>query len=218
MHVRSGIWSIVELNSSLKSVKFSCCVEPFSEIRYTLKLRRLPQFFLLYLIFPCIAIIGLALLSFVIPPDGGERVGFGITVILSFSVYLIVISDKLPEKSNKASLLGILFVTVFYILVASFILSTINVRLSSNTRPPPMWLLRMVERWGCKRCTACKNQRICAKKEKKTKCLKEEELDHKRDDFVGDIKVQADTAHDCDTEDDGEYMYALVKLINLSCY
>ena len=204
MHIRSGIWSIAEFNSSMKLVKFSCCVEPFSEIRYTLKLRRLPQFFLLYLIFPCIAIIGLALLSFVIPPDGGERVGFGVTVILSFSVYLIVISDKLPEKSNKASLLGILFVTVFYILVASFVLSTITVRLSSSNHPPPMWLLRMVERWGCIRFAACKNRYICDKKEKERSCLEEEEMDQKRGGSVADIKVEAGVAHDCDTSDDGQ--------------
>ena len=141
MFFSNGVWDFVSFSSTTSSRNFSCCREPFSQIEYKFKLQRRPTFFLLYLIFPCIAIVILALLSYVIPPEAGERIGFGVTVILSFSVYLIVISDKLPEKSDSSPLLGILYVLIFYLLVFSFVISTINARLYFNKHRPPKWLL-----------------------------------------------------------------------------
>ena len=141
MFFSNGVWNFVSFSSTTSSRRFSCCSEPFSQIEYKFKLQRRPTFFLLYLIFPCIAIVILALLSYVIPPEAGERIGFGVTVILSFSVYLIVISDKLPEKSDSSPLLGILYVLIFYLLVFSFVISTINARLYFNKHRPPKWLL-----------------------------------------------------------------------------
>lgn len=202
MYISNGVWDIVDFYSSVESVKFSCCLESFSEIRYTFKLKRLPQFFLMYLIWPCLAIVGLALLSFVIPPDTGERIGFGVTVILSFSVYLIFISDKLPEKSDKVPLLGTLFVSVLYILVASFILSTINVRLASNTHPPPKWLLKMMaQKWEL---TPCKKRRICEQKSRKDATDEVQEMDEKHEEMSTGFKVRADGCADCNANDHGE--------------
>ena len=195
---------MMDFHSSLGSVNFSCCIESFSEIKYSFTLKRLPQFFLLYLIFPCLAIVGLALLSFVIPPDSGERTGFGVTVILSFSVYLIVISDKLPEKSDKVPLLGILFVSVLYTLVVSFILSTINVRLSSNTHCPPAWLLRMAQGWNGAKLTACKTRQACGQKGNKIEALEVQEMGEKKEDSSNRMKVQDHKCIDCSASDGGE--------------
>ncbi len=145
MFVANGVWIFLKTSTSLSLQTYSCCSEPFSQIEYSFKLKRRPNFFLLYLILPCVAIIILSLLTFVIPPEAGERIGFGVTVILSFSVYLIVIADKLPEKSDASPLLGVLYVLVFYILVFSFVISTINARMFYNTHRPPMWLLNLAQ-------------------------------------------------------------------------
>lgn len=139
------MWDITDLTASLSEGTFSCCIERYSQAVYEFTLKRHPDFFLLYLILPCVALVALTLLSFLIPPESGERIGFGITVILSFSVYLIVISDKLPEKSDKKPLLGQLYVSIFYTLVTSFIAGTINVRLAYNSTRPPQWLLSLVQ-------------------------------------------------------------------------
>ena len=112
-------------------------------------LKRRPTFFLLYLVFPCMAISSLSLVSYIIPPEAGERIGYGVTVMLSFSVYLIVISDKLPEKSDTTPLLGILYVVSFYLLVFSFVASTFNIRLYYAKTRPPQWLVTLAK--GSKR-------------------------------------------------------------------
>ncbi|XP_065051212.1 neuronal acetylcholine receptor subunit alpha-5-like [Rhopilema esculentum] len=151
-YVTNGVWELIDANSTLSTRRYSCCAEPFSQVEYKFTLKRRPTFFLLYLVFPCMAICSLSLVSYVIPPEAGERIGYGVTVMLSFSVYLIVISDKLPENSDTTPLLGILYVVSFYLLVFSFVASTFNIRLYYAKTRPPQWLVTLAK--GSKRtCT-----------------------------------------------------------------
>jgi len=49
----------------------------------------------------------LTLLVFVLPPDGGEKVALGVTVLLAVSVFMLAIAEKLPETSDHIPLIGI---------------------------------------------------------------------------------------------------------------
>ena len=48
--------------------------EPFPDVTFTLKIRRRILFYLYNVIFPCLMLSALTLLTFVIPPDSGEKV------------------------------------------------------------------------------------------------------------------------------------------------
>ena len=74
---------------------------------------------------------------FFIPHDSGERMGFGVTILLSITVYLLVISEALPEKSDDKSMLGICFITEFYMLCAALVLSLLTMNLFRMDSPPP---------------------------------------------------------------------------------
>jgi len=58
------------------------------------------------LILPCVLISGLALLSFYMPSDSGEKVTLGITTLLSMTVFLMVIGESMPPTSEKLPLIG----------------------------------------------------------------------------------------------------------------
>jgi len=64
-----------------------------------------------------------ALFVFYLPPDSGEKVSLGITVLLSFSVFLLRISENVPKTSDCIPLIGTIqqaFHRVFkYILALS---------------------------------------------------------------------------------------------------
>ena len=49
--------------------------------------RRRPLPYMLNLVLPCRLITFVALLSFCLPPDSGKKVGLGLTVLLSLSVF-----------------------------------------------------------------------------------------------------------------------------------
>ena len=43
---------------------------------------------------------------FLLPPDSGEKIGYALTVLLSYAVYLSLISENIPEDSLNVSLLS----------------------------------------------------------------------------------------------------------------
>jgi len=57
-------------------------------------------------VFPCVIMSALTLLVFCLPPDSGEKVTMGITVLLSFSVFLLRMGEDLPETSEFIPLLS----------------------------------------------------------------------------------------------------------------
>ena len=48
----------------------------------------------------------LTVLVFCLPPDSGEKIALGVTVILAFSVFMLAIAEKMPETSESIPLIG----------------------------------------------------------------------------------------------------------------
>ena len=127
----NGQWTLKKIHTIIEQKKYSCCPDQFSQIEATFIFKRKPLFFLLYLILPCLLISTLILLVFVIPPSSGERLGLGITVILNMSVYLLVVSDHLPQSSDESPLLGVYYVMMIYEMTIAFILSGVTLWIST---------------------------------------------------------------------------------------
>eukprot|EP00112_Aurelia_sp_Birch-Aquarium-sp1_P014569 Seg3157.3 transcript_id=Seg3157.3/GoldUCD/mRNA.D3Y31 product="5-hydroxytryptamine receptor 3A" protein_id=Seg3157.3/GoldUCD/D3Y31 len=93
-----------------------------------------------------IAIVLLSLLIFKIPADTGERIGYAVTILLTMGVYLIVISQDLPRKADKAPLVGVLYVTLFYVMVLGCVSGVLTAGIAFKITPPPEWLSLFVIR------------------------------------------------------------------------
>lgn len=68
-------------------------------------LRRKPGFFLYNVIIPCLVITALAVLTFVLPPEIGERVTLVIESFLAMSFVVLMVSDNVPVTSNSTPLI-----------------------------------------------------------------------------------------------------------------
>ena len=143
-HVDNGDWNLTSVSSRRTETKYDFSPESFAVVEYTLDLTRLYQYYLLYLILPCLGLVIVAPFMFYLPADSGERTGFGVTVVLALSVYLLVISDKLPEKSDKTPLLGALYIVLFFLLVVAMIFGIITTHLCLKTTRPPVWLWNLL--------------------------------------------------------------------------
>ena len=119
------------------SMEFNCCPEPYATITYEFHMTRMSLYYFLYVILPLGAQVFMFLMIFHIPYETGERMGFGVTILLSITVYLLVISEKLPEKSDNRPMLGICFIAEFYLLSTALIMAGMNVMLSRKTSVPP---------------------------------------------------------------------------------
>ena len=163
-HVTNGEWNVLGFSARLHEEYYDTNDAPVSQIIYTIKLKRRPTYFFLYLIFPVLAIVFLSLLIFKIPADTGERIGFSVTVLLTMGVYLMVISQDLPRKADNAPLVGVLYVTLFYVMVLGTVTGVITAGVSFKITTPPQWLRKMViklTKKNSKKVGAIKNSLRC---------------------------------------------------------
>lgn len=105
-YVANGEWDLLEARIVRNVVYYSCCVEPFPDVTITIIIRRKTLYYMYNVILPCMMMSVLTLLVFCLPPDSGEKIALGVTVLLAFSVFMLAISEKLPETSESIPLLG----------------------------------------------------------------------------------------------------------------
>uniref|UniRef100_A0A8C3J906 5-hydroxytryptamine receptor 3A n=1 Tax=Calidris pygmaea TaxID=425635 RepID=A0A8C3J906_9CHAR len=87
------------------------------------------------------------IVGFYLPPNSGERVSFKITLLLGYSVFLIIVSDTLPATAVGTPLIGIYFVVCMALLVISLTETILIVRLvhRQDLQPRvPEWVKRLL--------------------------------------------------------------------------
>lgn len=68
--------------------------------------RRKTLYYMYNVVLPCMMMSVLTLLVFCLPPDSGEKIALGVTVLLAFSVFMLAIAEKMPETSESIPLIG----------------------------------------------------------------------------------------------------------------
>ncbi|GBP04302.1 Neuronal acetylcholine receptor subunit alpha-10 [Eumeta japonica] len=106
----NGEFDLVSFEAIRNVQTYSCCVEPYPDITYVIKLRRRPMFYVFNLILPCLLINGIALLVFYVPSESGEKVTLGINALLSMTVFLMTIRDTLPPTEKTPLISTIIFI------------------------------------------------------------------------------------------------------------
>ncbi|KAM5307311.1 neuronal acetylcholine receptor subunit alpha-2 isoform 2-T3 [Glossophaga mutica] len=150
----SGEWAIVNATGTYNSKKYDCCAEIYPDITYYFVIRRLPLFYTINLIIPCLLISCLTVLVFYLPSDCGEKITLCISVLLSLTVFLLLITEIIPSTSLVIPLIGeyLLFTMIFVTLSIVVTVFVLNVHhRSPSTHNMPHWVrvafLSCVPRW-----------------------------------------------------------------------
>ena len=102
----NGEFSLESFSSDYNITRYSCCEEPYPDIIFTLKLRRKTLFYTVNLIIPCVGISFLSVLVFYLPSDSGEKVSLSINILLSLTVFFLLLAEIIPPTSLVVPLLG----------------------------------------------------------------------------------------------------------------
>ena len=86
-------------------------------------MRRRVLYYLFNIIFPCIWLSILSVLGFWLPPDSGEKITLGITVLLAFSVFMLLIAESMPATSEMVPLIEIYLTAVMALTSLSIVLT-----------------------------------------------------------------------------------------------
>ncbi|XP_042796669.1 neuronal acetylcholine receptor subunit alpha-3 [Panthera onca] len=139
----SGEWAVIKAPGYKHDIKYNCCEEIYPDITYSLYIRRLPLFYTINLIIPCLLISFLTVLVFYLPSDCGEKVTLCISVLLSLTVFLLVITETIPSTSLVIPLIGeyLLFTMIFVTLSIVITVFVLNVHYRTpTTHTMPAWV------------------------------------------------------------------------------
>ena len=78
----------------------------FPDVTFWMVLERRPLYYLFNLMLPCIFITSTAMLVFYLPPESGEKVNMGVTVLLALTVFLLLVAESMPPQSKNIPLAG----------------------------------------------------------------------------------------------------------------
>ncbi|MCJ8733732.1 hypothetical protein PDJAM_G00227000 [Pangasius djambal] len=134
----NGEWEILSATGTKGSRHDGTLSYPF--ITYSFILKRLPLFYTLFLIIPCLGLSFLTVLVFYLPSDEGEKVTLSTSVLVSLTVFLLVIEEIIPSSSKVIPLIGeyLLFIMIFVTLSIIVTVFVINVHHRSSATYHPM--------------------------------------------------------------------------------
>ncbi|XP_028301601.1 neuronal acetylcholine receptor subunit non-alpha-3-like isoform X2 [Gouania willdenowi] len=138
----NGEWEILNATGVKGSRRDGVYWYPF--VTYSFILKRLPLFYTLFLIIPCLGLSFLTVLVFYLPSDEGEKLSLSTSVLVSLTVFLLVIEEIIPSSSKVIPLIGeyLLFIMIFVtfsIIVTVFVIN-VHHRSSATYHPMAPWV------------------------------------------------------------------------------
>ena len=103
----NGEWHVYGTSAHWDITVLDCCPgKGYPHVIFTLHLRRRNKFYMMNIVLPCVMLSVLIMIGFFLPPDAGEKISLGISVLLAFTVFLLMIADNIPRTSLAIPLMG----------------------------------------------------------------------------------------------------------------
>uniref|UniRef100_A0A671RDV9 5-hydroxytryptamine (serotonin) receptor 3A n=1 Tax=Sinocyclocheilus anshuiensis TaxID=1608454 RepID=A0A671RDV9_9TELE len=142
----SGEWELVDILGDTNILKFG--IDEWDIITFWVLIKRRPILYVVNLIIPSSFLLIIDILSFYLPPHSVDRSSFKMTLILGYTVFLLIMNDLLPSTANGTPLIGIYF-SVCLALMTISLLETVLITCvlhhnSMKYREVPHWVQVLV--------------------------------------------------------------------------
>ncbi|XP_053556342.1 5-hydroxytryptamine receptor 3A-like isoform X2 [Bombina bombina] len=173
--VSKGDWILHNITVMNQTYEFEG--DWYNKVIYMIAIKRAPVVYLLNIIIPACFMVMLDIFSMFIQMETGERLGFKITVVLGFSVLLIILNNLLPN-SDSPPVLGIFCCVCLAVMIFSTIgCIVISYMLTQSATEPNVpawiriWVLRHMARVLCFKKNVMKEYMITVMVEEGSKVL-----------------------------------------------
>ncbi|XP_065567236.1 acetylcholine receptor subunit alpha-like isoform X2 [Artemia franciscana] len=139
-------WDILDVPAVRTIKTYACCEEPYLDITFNITMRRKTLFYTVNLIIPCMGISFLTVLVFYLPSDSGEKVSLSISILLSLTVFFLLLAEIIPPTSLVVPLLGkfVLFTMILDTFSICVTVVVLNVHFRSpQTHTMAPWVRRV---------------------------------------------------------------------------
>ena len=151
----NGQWKIVA-NKVIRRDMYYAPDSVFPEVYFAVKFERKILFYIINIVLVSIFLSVLVLFTFFLPLESGERVSMGVTLLLSFSVFILMINDEIPRTSNEIPVIIIyiiLTIAISTLSIAETVL-VLNLYHTGGDKKPPAWMTRF---HFCAKTCSCKD-------------------------------------------------------------
>uniref|UniRef100_A0A087Y9W4 Uncharacterized protein n=1 Tax=Poecilia formosa TaxID=48698 RepID=A0A087Y9W4_POEFO len=149
-YMPNGEWDLMEVPGGRNEVFYDCCAEPYPDVTFVVTLRRRTLFYALNLLIPCVLLSSMTLLVFLLPANSGEKISLGITVLLSLTVFMLMVAEIMPATSDSVPLIGQYFASTMVIVGMSVVATVIVLQFhhhSLNSGQMPRWVHLVLLQW-----------------------------------------------------------------------
>ena len=122
---RSVEWDLLSVPARKNEKYYTCCSEPYPDITFNITMRRKTLFHTVNLIIPCVAISFLTVLVFYLPSDSGEKITLCISILLSLTVFFLLLAEIIPPTSLVVPLIGKYLLFTMILVTLSIIVTVI---------------------------------------------------------------------------------------------
>uniref|UniRef100_A0A2C9K3Z8 Uncharacterized protein n=1 Tax=Biomphalaria glabrata TaxID=6526 RepID=A0A2C9K3Z8_BIOGL len=124
-YIENNEWSIIE-NSGYRNIKtYTCCPEPYPDLKFKLVLRRRVAFYTFILIMPCALLSLLTMVIFWVPPESPAKLTLGMNIFLAFFVLLLLLAESTPKAASTIPLIGAYFCMNMIMITLSEVLACV---------------------------------------------------------------------------------------------
>ena len=105
-YVENAEWDLVDVQVERHEIFYACCTESFVDVTFTIVIDRRPLYYWFNLVIPCLFMIAIVLVGLYLPVESGEKIGLSVTIILALTVFLQLVSEKLPTQAESIPLIS----------------------------------------------------------------------------------------------------------------
>jgi nicotinic acetylcholine receptor len=154
-------WDVLSANVVQRNMQFSeSATKSFPEIHFGVKVKRKPLFYIINVILVSVLLAFLVLLMLRLPAESGERISMGVTLLLAFSVFIMMVDASVPNSSIDVPLIIVyllLIMTMTTLAIAESVL-ILHCYHHTGSNPPPSWARHVVFNFMAK--CLCKRDQI----------------------------------------------------------
>ncbi|XP_076314631.1 neuronal acetylcholine receptor subunit alpha-7-like, partial [Tachypleus tridentatus] len=129
----NGDFELSDFSATSTVFQYSCCEEFYLEISYRLELRRRPLYYVFNLILPCLLMNSLALVTFCMPCESGEKVTFSTCIFLTLILFFVLVRDILPP-SHKTPLISFHYVITICLVASTTVFTVFSLNVHHQGR------------------------------------------------------------------------------------
>ncbi|XP_070568560.1 neuronal acetylcholine receptor subunit alpha-10-like isoform X3 [Ptychodera flava] len=139
--IKNEQWNLELTLTRQHVVRYDCCPEAYPDVTFYVCMRRKPLYYIYNLITPCILLCALSFLGFFMPYNiGVVKANLSVTLILSLTVFLLLVAQMMPRTSMEIPLIGQYYLAAMSLISVSTAMNIAVLNVNVCNREVPRWV------------------------------------------------------------------------------